>query len=511
MVVESLSGLLRVRRRGNDCDSTSDYGATPGIEQPTASFAMLGGEVQELEVLSNNQKPEKRSSVSLPCYPIKAFACFLIILASVVLHANNINSASSARDEHVIVVKGDMLLDVGLPLLRGVLHSVDRRFPRTVAFSQIDMLILSEMPYTKEFEHHSIPPGSPLITSVWFEPNSLQFIRGYNMSVCKPAHTWQSKSFPNCNMFHESNLLEMSLIASGTIRSVFELSENIDGNVNKFVYKNLNFDGKHSFTPRRVEQERKDGLILERTTRSQFIPSIQGYCSTTVIMEKAPRDMQQYNEIRLARDITVSNLDRLKIAIHIASGVADLHSVGFIHNDLHEQQFLFQDGLFKLNDFNFAKPMYVDVSTNETCTLSNFTMKLFGRSLEELQTELGYEGFTQVKPDKIDVWIMGNLLYTILTDLQVWDKELRSFKNVTLATAKRLVAGELPRIPQPIQNSSDPAHVAMKTALDMTWRYDSKERPSARSIANYLIGELRTITGEKTPDFRINYPEKGFQ
>jgi len=433
------------------------------------------------------------------------------MFASVVLHANTLSSSSNARDEHIKVVKRDMMPDVDLPSLRGVLHSVDRRFPRTVAISQSEQLSLTDMPYTKEFEHNCIPPGSPLITSEWFEPNSLELIGGYNLNACEPAHAWQSKSFPNCNMFHESNLSEMSFIASGTIRSVFGLSENIDGNVNKFVYKNLNYDGKHSFTPKRVDRERKDGLVLERTTRSQFIPSIQGYCSTVVIMGHAPRDMQQYNEIRLARNITVSPLDRLKIAIHIASGVADLHSVGFIHNDLHEQQFLYQDGLFKLNDFNFAKPMYVDKSTNETCTLSDFTMNMFGRSLEELQTKVGYEGFTPVKPDKIDVWIMGNLLYTILTDLHVWDEALRSFEDVTLATAKRLVAGEMPRIPQHIQNSNDPALVAIKNALDMTWRYNSKERPSARSIANYLIGELRTITGEKTPDFRINFLNMDFR
>lgn len=137
-------------------------------------------------------------------------------------------------------------------------------------------------------------------------------------------------------------------------------------------------------------------------------------------------------------------------------------------------------------------------------------MGLFGRSLEELQYKVDYEGFTPVKPDKIDVWMMGNLLYTVLTDLQVWDNELRGDEDFKLKQAKRLVAGERPPIPKRILGSNDPAHVAMMNALDMTWKYNWMERPSARSIADYLIRELRTITGEEAPDLRINFLNEVF-
>ena len=106
----------------------------------------------------------------------------------------------------------------------------------------------------------------------------------------------------------------MKFLTSGTVRSVFELSEkNIDGRNlnNKFVYKNLDFNGSHDLTPKRIDQERKDALILERTTGSRFIPSIYAYCSTVVIMEHAPQDMESYNEKRLERNIIISPLDRL--------------------------------------------------------------------------------------------------------------------------------------------------------------------------------------------------------
>ncbi len=100
---------------------------------------------------------------------------------------------------------------------------------------------------------------------------------------------------------------------------------------------------------------------------------------------------------------------------------------------------------------------------------------------------------------------MGNLMYTILTDLQLWNKRLRSNEGVKRKKAKRIMAGKRPQIPKEIEKSNDPAHVAMLNALDMTWKYDWKERPSAREIANYLIGELRIITGEESPDIRIKF------
>ena len=103
--------------------------------------------------------------------------------------------------------------------------------------------------------------------------------------------------------------------------------------------------------------------------------------------------------------------------------------------------------------------MNVDKNTNKTCTLSEFGNRRQA-SLEELQYKVGYEGFTPVEPDKIDVWMMGNLLYTILTDLQVWNK--KGYED----QVKRIVAGKRPQIPKRIEKSNDPAHMAMMDALE---------------------------------------------
>lgn len=115
----------------------------------------------------------------------------------------------------------------------------------------------------------------------------------------------------------------------------------------------------------------------------------------------------------------------------------------------------------------------------------------------------GFKQYTPVTPEKVDVWMMGNLLYTILTDLYVFEKpELLG----TVDAAKRLVAGERSPVPERIQNSTDPSNMAIMKAIDMCWTQDWRERPSAQSISSYLLDQLRRITGEKDPDVRVVLP-----
>lgn len=42
----------------------------------------------------------------------------------------------------------------------------------------------------------------------------------------------------------------------------------------------------------------------------------------------------------------------------------------------------------------------------------------------------------------------------------------------------------------------------------MCWTQDWKKRPTARAISDYLLGQLREITGEDDPDLRIVLPER---
>ena len=62
--------------------------------------------------------------------------------------------------------------------------------------------------------------------------------------------------------------------------------------------------------------------------------------------------------------------------------------------------------------------------------------------------------------------------------------------------------------PEHIEKSNDESHVAMKKALDMTWTQNQNERPSARSISDYLIDQLKEITGDDNPDLKVVLPER---
>lgn len=150
----------------------------------------------------------------------------------------------------------------------------------------------------------------------------------------------------------------------------------------------------------------------------------------------------------------------------------------------------------------------MNADSGKPCTRSKYESKASiskGRSLEELMTVLAdYKQYTPVTPEKVDVWMMGNLLYTILTDLYVFEKPKRLG---TVEAARKMVDGEHSPIPARI-NNDDPANKAMMRAIDMCWTYNWKERPSAQAVSSYLLDRLRRITGEKDPDVRVTLPER---
>lgn len=116
-----------------------------------------------------------------------------------------------------------------------------------------------------------------------------------------------------------------------------------------------------------------------------------------------------------------------------------------------------------------------------------------------------HPSFRPVKPDKIDVWMMGNVIYYILTDLYTFEKP----KNLSCDdSGSLLIAGKRSLYPKRIEQSDDLSHVAIKQALDMCWTQDWTKRPSARKISDYLIGRLRAITGEADPDLRVVLPKR---
>ena len=101
--------------------------------------------------------------------------------------------------------------------------------------------------------------------------------------------------------------------------------------------------------------------------------------------------------------------------------------------------------------------------------------------------------------------MMGNVMYTVLTDLYLFEKPRNlNLRETSLALAKGL------RSPYPahIANSTDPAVQASREAVDACWTHDARERPSARSVTERLLARLREVAGEEAPDLRVTLPAR---
>mmetsp|Transcript_14398 Transcript_14398/g.29520 ORF Transcript_14398/g.29520 Transcript_14398/m.29520 type:complete len:571 (+) Transcript_14398:215-1927(+) len=403
-----------------------------------------------------------------------------------------------------------------------------RKLPRVIAIEYspqgpLSVIILPQVFEAASYNISSLSePAMPRLIdddglappdSSWYLPNALDHIDGYDLEQCEHMYDWQLQSFPDCNKFHEMNWFGLKMINSGGSRTAFQLKQYLPHHSpQKFVYKTTKYHKE--IDDHYIEQQRKDSLVMERTSGSKFIPNIWGYCGLAVMMDFMPEgNMHDYIKgSRIAGGSRLAPVDKLRIAIHIASSVADLHTIdgtkypSIFHNDICCHQFLFQDGIFKLNDFNYARPIYVNKVTKEQCTRERSGMAMWkSRSLEEHMLRLGHPDFKPFKPDKGDVWMMGNVIYIILTDLYTFEKP----KNLSWKeSGQKLLNGERSPYPKYIAESDDPSVVAIKQALDMCWTQNWRERPPAREVSDFLMNRLRKITGEDDPDLRVTLPER---
>ena len=199
------------------------------------------------------------------------------------------------------------------------------------------------------FTESSIPTRGAFVEPSWYTPNAHDLL--WDNDRCEIQHPWQLEGFPNCNNLHELDMRQLKLITSGTARTAFESNQHLgDGIQTKFVYKTIKFHKAKDINLHVTNEQRKDALVLERSSDSNFIPDLHGYCSVGLLMDFMPEgNMWDYLKgARLSKKRgdkrgILSPVDKLRVAIHIASGVRDLHETSaFFHNDICCHQFLFQ-------------------------------------------------------------------------------------------------------------------------------------------------------------------------
>jgi len=129
---------------------------------------------------------------------------------------------------------------------------------------------------------------------------------------------------------------------------------------------------------KRYKSAWKDVIAMERLQGSGYIPNIYGNCGSSQLLDVASGAL--YDQMVLAKN-TENEPDgllndpetNLRVSYHVARAVADLHSIdgtdatSFVHNDICCDQYLFIDGVFKLNDFNLASTEFRNRTSGLGC------------------------------------------------------------------------------------------------------------------------------------------------
>jgi len=301
----------------------------------------------------------------------------------------------------------------------------------------------------------------------------------------------------------------------------------------------LSFERGNDFRDSEYEIVRIDALVSEKMSFSNRIVDIYGFCGITTISEfmsggdldslvssiepdnrgqiqslwelrnitKYPKafnfavtELRERNE-RLeeegeAKVVILDDLDyvdpkthlsaetKLDIALTMAESVAMLHSYAdgvIVHGDLFFSQFLVTgSGTIKLNDFNMAQIMFWSERDQKYCRYGNVAPWESGRPPEELMK----------KPidEKVDVYSLGLMMYTVLTGLEPLYKYIYQeffLETVSEALSKAVGAGEVPYI-DPRWSQHSFAEARLVEIMKLCWTYQPEDRIDVFELVRLL-------------------------
>lgn len=299
---------------------------------------------------------------------------------------------------------------------------------------------------------------------------------------CKAMHDWQLQSYPSCNNIHEHDFLDYIYITSGGWRDVWKSYE-YDGE--PFVVKTLVFEDT-DFRFRDAERHRRDANIYSMLQGSNHIMNIYGYCVNTAFFDFVDGGTL-YDKLKNKSVAKWSSSQKLKYSWQLAKAVSDLHGVGNIHGssaiahtDISPDQFLWFDGMFKLNDFNRARFIRWNSVKQEACPFQIGLAPGRNRSPEE---------YCDGSPltEKIDVYSLGNAFMQILTQSTKVLPQLRE-KDAIQAIKDGQVTLDMELI-----QSLDEMELAISHAMKMCHVKDPVVRSSASEVEFYLRSRLNEL------------------
>ena len=351
---------------------------------------------------------------------------------------------------------------------------------------------------------------------------------------CVPIADWQTRSYPNCNVFHEMNLHQamednynsnvsldeaapnavedkkttkkttttttttplppktaedrIEFLAQGWFRSTWRWDNAQEDAV---VLKMLRLE--REFFDEYYELHRKDAVAMERLSSSPFVMDIYGYCGQSALNELADfpnglNSLEKFDRNLRNREGPEVNILKLHIATSVAVGLAHVHEIddrpSMVHYDMNPRNVaIVRGGKPKLNDFNIAEFLQYNPTTNETCGFRSRLHEPWWRAPEEVQVDHN----TNLLTEKVDVYSLGNLLFHILTTRSPHGKMKRERME---EVRPQVLRGEVPVLAPYFAEHTDPAIVVLRKAMYMCYEPDPLERPSAREVANMLLDEL---------------------
>ena len=179
-----------------------------------------------------------------------------------------------------------------------------------------------------------------------------------------------------------------------------------------------------------MEYVRMDAMVADRLHTNPRTYDIFGFCGLSIFSEfflhgdieatavpgdgfMEQKDLKDEKELKPQNKLT--GAEKLVLSLEMAEGIAVMHGNTdgiIVHDDIQLPQFLFNEdkSMLKINDFNRAEFMFWDEKNQEYCPYRNGRGHGNWRSPEEYKDD--------PLDESIDVWSLGNNMYSILTGLE---------------------------------------------------------------------------------------------
>jgi Protein kinase domain len=289
---------------------------------------------------------------------------------------------------------------------------------------------------------------------------------------------WHSYSYPTCNDIYEIDLpdiirqspriydsfiknnkddvgtnstldqynltIPIGYIAQGLWRSVWAVNPRATM-TEPIVLKTMR--RTHDLSHRNFERHRRDAIVMEQLTSSPYVMNIYGFCGNSVVTEYMETTLEDVvlvddvddNMITIdSKPIPITSTMKIQWALDMVRGVQAIHEIyggPIVHADIQSKQFLIspKTGIVKINDFNRCRfmasknntvnvidPNSINSTTVVSATTSTIPCKF--RIPSSPGISRSPEEYNELELDeKIDVYSVGHILYSVLTRHEAWD------------------------------------------------------------------------------------------